>query len=88
MAIEGQFSGLTARTRLEPAFAGDVGGKGYLHTIRRFAMLERAQEFDLARRWREHGDRDAANQLVTSHLCVSPPKSPWATAATACRSRK
>ena len=68
MGIEGQFAGLTAGTRLEPAFAGDVGGKGYLHTIRRFAMLERAQEFDLARRWREHGDRDAANQLVTSHL--------------------
>ena len=68
MGIEGQFAGLTAGTRLEPAFAGDVGGKGYLHAIRRFAMLERAQEFDLARRWREHGDRDAANQLVTSHL--------------------
>src|SRR4029077_9339487 len=24
--------------------------------------------FRLAKRWREHGDRDAANQLVTSHL--------------------
>ena len=31
-------------------------------------MLEREQEFELAKRWREHGDRDAANQLVTSHL--------------------
>ena len=31
-------------------------------------MLERDQEFALAKRWREHGDRDAANQLVTSHL--------------------
>ena len=68
MGIEGQFAGLTAVTRLKAEFAGDDGGKGYLHTIRRFAMLERAQEFELARRWREHGDRDAANQLVTSHL--------------------
>jgi RNA polymerase sigma-32 factor len=31
-------------------------------------MLERDQEYMLAKRWREHGDRDAANQLVTSHL--------------------
>ena len=26
------------------------------------------QEYTLAKRWREHGDRDAAHQLVTSHL--------------------
>jgi RNA polymerase sigma-32 factor len=31
-------------------------------------MLERDQEYELAKRWRERGDRDAANQLVTSHL--------------------
>src|SRR5258707_3787350 len=31
-------------------------------------MLEKGQEYDLAKRWREHGDRDAGNQLVTSHL--------------------
>ena len=40
----------------------------YLDDIRRFSMLERDQEYKLAKRWREHGDRDAANQLVTSHL--------------------
>jgi RNA polymerase sigma-32 factor len=40
----------------------------YLDNIRRFSMLERDQEYKLAKRWREHGDRDAANQLVTSHL--------------------
>lgn len=68
MGIEGQFTGLTARTRLAPAFAGTGGGKGYLSDIRRFKMLERDQEYSLAKRWREHGDRDAANQLVTSHL--------------------
>jgi RNA polymerase sigma-32 factor len=68
MSVEGQFSGLTTRTQRQPAFAGDGGSKGYLDGIRRFAMLERDQEYKLARRWREYGDRDAADQLVTSHL--------------------
>jgi RNA polymerase sigma-32 factor len=68
MGIEGQFAGLTARAPHQPAFARDGHGRGYLYDIRRFAMLERDQEYHLARRWREHGDRDAANQLVTSHL--------------------
>jgi RNA polymerase sigma-32 factor len=67
MGIEGQFASLAVRTRREPA-TKDGAGKGYLHDIRRFAMLEREQEFELAKRWREHGDRDAADQLVTSHL--------------------
>jgi len=31
-------------------------------------MLEPQEEYMLARRWREHGDRDAAHKLVTSHL--------------------
>jgi RNA polymerase sigma-32 factor len=68
MGIEGQFAGLTARTRRQPALARDGRGKGYLSDIRRFAMLERDQECELAKRWREHGDHDAANQLITSHL--------------------
>jgi RNA polymerase sigma-32 factor len=68
MGIEGQFAGITVHARRTPAFAGDEGGKGYLHDIRHFAMLEREQEFELAKRWRERGDREAANQLVTSHL--------------------
>src|ERR1700710_2333510 len=68
MGIEGQFAGITALTRPQPAFVRDGRGKGYLDDIRRFAMLERDQEYRLAKRWREHSDRDAANQLVTSHL--------------------
>jgi RNA polymerase sigma-32 factor len=43
-------------------------GASYLDGVRRFEMLERDQEYKLAKRWREHGDRDAADQLVTSHL--------------------
>src|SRR5436190_13321954 len=34
-------------------------------------MLERQEEYMLAKRWREHGDRDAAHKLVTSHLRVT-----------------
>ena len=68
MGIQGQFAGLTVRTRGEPALAGNARARGYLSDIRRFAILERDQEYNLAKRWREHGDRDAANQLVTSHL--------------------
>jgi RNA polymerase sigma-32 factor len=40
----------------------------YLAEIQRFPMLERQEEYRLAKRWREHGDRDAAHKLVTSHL--------------------
>jgi RNA polymerase sigma-32 factor len=68
MGIEGQFAGLTPRTRRQPAFVRNGRGKGYLSDIGRFAMLERDQEYQLAKRWREHGDRNAADQLVASHL--------------------
>src|SRR6266581_2946345 len=68
MGIEGQFAGVAVGAGRELAFARDRAGKGYLAHIRRFEMLERDQEYALAKRWREHGDRDAANQLVTSHL--------------------
>jgi RNA polymerase sigma-32 factor len=40
----------------------------YLDEIRRFPMLEPEQEFVLAKNWQEHGDVEAAHQLVTSHL--------------------
>jgi RNA polymerase sigma-32 factor len=68
MGIEGQFLDLTARTRSGLALADDRRGKGYLNDIRRFPMLEKDQEYRLAKRWREQGDHNAANQLVTSHL--------------------
>src|SRR6266700_4262908 len=68
MGIEGQFAGLTVRTQRQPAFVRPGRGKGYLSDIGRFAMLERDQEYRLAKRWREYGDRNAADQLVTSHL--------------------
>jgi RNA polymerase sigma-32 factor len=40
----------------------------YFEQIRRFPMLEPQDEYMFAKCWREHGDRDAAHRLVTSHL--------------------
>ena len=40
----------------------------YLAEIRRFPMLEPQQEYILAKRWREHEDTQAAQELITSHL--------------------
>jgi len=46
----------------------DSGLRQYCTETRRFPMLEAHEELLLARRWREHGDRDAAERLVSSHL--------------------
>ncbi len=40
----------------------------YLQEIRKFPMLDAEEEYMLAKRWREHGDTEAAHKLVTSHL--------------------
>src|SRR6516164_6087924 len=57
-------------TQIAPSsFAGGESNlPRYLKEIQRFPMLELHDEFMLAKRWREHGDRDAAHKLVTSHL--------------------
>src|SRR5262250_3316875 len=57
-----------ARTAALPILTAESGLSRYLEEIRRFPMLEPQDEFILAKRWREHGDRDAAHKLVTSHL--------------------
>jgi hypothetical protein len=40
----------------------------YLWKIQRFPMMEPHEEYVLAKRWREHGDHEAAHKLVNSHL--------------------
>ena len=57
-----------ARAAVLPILTAESGLTRYLEEIRRFPMLEPQDEFMLAKRWREHGDRDAAHKLVTSHL--------------------
>ena len=68
MGIEGQFRLVKnqAGRQLQPANGSP--GKNYLSDIRRFPILERDQEYQLAKRWREQGDREAADQLIKSHL--------------------
>jgi RNA polymerase sigma-32 factor len=51
-----------------PVLAHEGGLSRYLDEIRKFPMLEPTEEYMLAKRWREHGDREAAHKLVTSHL--------------------
>jgi Sigma-70 factor, region 1.2 len=56
-----------ARGAASPVTA-EAGLNRYLEEIRRFPMLGRREEFMLAKCWREQGDREAVDRLVTSHL--------------------
>jgi RNA polymerase sigma-32 factor len=51
-----------------PAPSPEQGLTRYMQEIRKFPMLEPEQEYMLAKAWVDHGDTDAAHQLVTSHL--------------------
>ena len=57
-----------ARSTLPMIAAGEGGLSRYLDEIRRFPMLEPQEEYMLAKRYADYGDRDAAQKLVTSHL--------------------
>src|SRR5476649_1148412 len=57
-----------ARAAAWPILTAESGLTRYLGEIRRVPMLMRQEEYLLAKRWREHGDREAAHKLVTSHL--------------------
>ncbi|MDI4665068.1 RNA polymerase sigma factor RpoH [Xanthobacter autotrophicus] len=57
-----------AQPKSMPIPSAEGGLSRYLEEIRRFPMLEPQEEYMLAKSWREHGDRDAAHRLVTSHL--------------------
>jgi RNA polymerase sigma-32 factor len=57
-----------AQSATLPILTAESGLSRYLDEIRRFPMLEPQEEYMLAKRWREHGDRTAAHRLVTSHL--------------------
>jgi len=57
-----------AQTAALPLITAESGLTRYLDEIRRFPMLQPQEEYMLAKRWREHGDREAAHKLVTSHL--------------------
>lgn len=51
-----------------PALGGDQSLNRYLAEIKKFPILKPEQEYMLAKRYQEHSDPKAAEQLVTSHL--------------------
>ena len=51
-----------------PVFKAESGIDRHFKEIQRFPMLDPREEYKLAKRWRQHGDRDAAHRLITSHL--------------------
>lgn len=53
---------------LPAVISSEDGLRRYLQEIARIPMLEPKEEFDLAKRWKDFGDIDAAHRLVTSHL--------------------
>ncbi len=57
-----------AQAKSVPVPSPEGGLTRYLEEIRKFPMLAPDEEYMLAKSWREHGDRDAAHRLVTSHL--------------------
>jgi len=51
-----------------PALGGEASLNRYLAEIKKYPILAPEQEYMLAKRYQEHGDPEAAAQLVTSHL--------------------
>ena len=51
-----------------PALSGEGGLSGYLVQIKKFPMLDKEEEYMLAKNWRNRGDIKSAEKLVTSHL--------------------
>ncbi|MBM3618554.1 MAG: RNA polymerase sigma factor RpoH [Alphaproteobacteria bacterium] len=51
-----------------PTLSSDASLTQYLREINEFPMLEKDEEYSLAKKWVEKGDVAAAHRLVTSHL--------------------
>jgi RNA polymerase sigma-32 factor len=52
-----------------PVISGGEGSlQKYMQEIRQFPMLTPEEEYMLGKRYKEHGDVDAAHRMITSHL--------------------
>lgn len=59
---------MTTTMSLLPAVSGRDGLRAYLNSIRQFPVLSAEEEYMLTMRFRQHGDLQAAKQLISSHL--------------------
>ena len=59
---------MTALTMNLPVVAQETGLASYMQMIKNFPILSEEEELDLATKFRQFGDIDAAHKLVTSHL--------------------
>src|ERR1700751_3675857 len=59
---------MTAHAQAMTLRSPAIGAGRLIAQARRFPLLEPQEAYMLAKRWREHGDPDAAQKLVTSHL--------------------
>ena len=57
---------IMSRAMSLPMFTAELGLNRYLDEIRRFPVLQPEEEYGLAKQWREHHDRDAAQKLVST----------------------
>ena len=57
---------MASRSLVAPSPEGSLSR--YLQEIRKFPLLEPGEEYMLAKRFADHGDTEAAEKLVTSHL--------------------
>jgi RNA polymerase sigma-32 factor len=57
-----------ARVSAQSMVNSEWGLARYVQETRRFPLLTPQEEIKLATRWREHGNRNAGDRLVTSHL--------------------
>ena len=51
-----------------PTLTPEGSFAAYLSKIRKFPMLDAAEEYVLAKNWKDKGDKESAHKLVTSHL--------------------
>ncbi len=57
-----------AKANYLPVIAGDASLQRYMQEIRQFPMLTPEEEYMFGKSYNEHGDREAAHRLITSHL--------------------
>ena len=67
-AATGKDASYSGNMSMSMTLSPEQGLNRYLSEVRKFPMLEKDEEFILAKKWQEDGDTKAAERMVTSHL--------------------